>query len=239
MMPFQGFPSGGRVEYASIPKVFFSALLPQITDIAELKTTLYVIAALYAKKGYPRYVGYSELLGSGALVSGLKTENENPEQTLQRALQLAVGRGTFISVPLEKDGQADAIYLLNTESDRQAVERIKTGEITLAGARAVPAVPAPAEAPPDIYTLYEQNVGLLSPLIADELKDAEGRYPQEWLRDAIKEAALHNKRSIKYIVKILENWSAEGRSDGTYQRDTQKTGPDKYVKGKYGHIVQR
>jgi hypothetical protein len=36
----------------------------------------------------------------------------------------------------------------------------------------------------------------------------------------------------------LENWLAEGRSDGTHQRDTQKTDPDKYLKGKYGHIVK-
>jgi hypothetical protein len=76
-------------------------------------------------------------------------------------------------------------------------------------------------------------------MVAEELKDAEQRHPPEWLRDAIKEAALYNKRNIRYILKILENWAAEGKSDGTHQRHPQKTDPDKYIKGKYGHMVQR
>jgi DNA replication protein len=97
----------------------------------------------------------------------------------------------------------------------------------------------PAGAPPDIFIAYEENIGLLTPMIADELKDAERTYPADWIRDAIREAALHNKRNIRYITKILETWSAEGRSDGTYQRNPAKTDPDRYIKGKYGHIVQR
>jgi hypothetical protein len=76
-------------------------------------------------------------------------------------------------------------------------------------------------------------------MIADELRDAEKLYPPDWIRDAVKESVLHNKRNIKYISKILENWSVEGRGDGTYQRDSQETGPDRFVKGKYGHMVRR
>jgi DNA replication protein len=71
------------------------------------------------------------------------------------------------------------------------------------------------------------------------LRDAEQRYPQGWIRDAINEAVALNKRSWRYIARILENWSTEGRSDGTHRGDTKKTGPDKYLKQKYGHMVQR
>ena len=239
MTQFQGFPSGGRVEYTSIPNVFFSSLLPQITDMAELKTTLHIIAALYAKKGYPRYVSFSELLGNVSLMSSLNSLEGQPEQILRRALKLAAERGTIIGVSLAGAGKTEEIYFINSANDRQAAEKIKSGELKLAGMQVVDTVPVQAEALPDIYTLYEQNVGMLTPMIADELKDAEKSYPPEWIRDAIKEAALHNKRNIKYITKILENWSVEGRNDGTYQRDTKKTDPDKYIKGKFGHIVQR
>lgn len=239
MKQFQGFPSGGRVEYTSIPNVFFSSLLPQITDMAELKTTLHIIAALYGKKGYPRFVSYGELLGNVSLMTGLKSLGEQPEEVLRGALAMAAERGTLIHLPLDSAGKTEDVYFLNTESDRQAAEKIKSGELKLAGVKAGETVPVQAEALPDIYTLYEQNVGMLTPMIADELRDAEKLYPPDWIRDAIKEAALHNKRSIKYIAKILENWSVEGRSDGTYQRDSKKTDPDKYVKGKYGHMVQR
>jgi DNA replication protein len=76
-------------------------------------------------------------------------------------------------------------------------------------------------------------------MIADELRDAERLYPQTWIRDAIKEAVSRNKRNWRYIAKILERWSAEGKSNGTYRGDFKKTDPDKYIKGKYGHIVRR
>ncbi len=235
MKQFEGFPSGGRVEFTSIPKVFFSSLLPRITDMAELKTTLHVMAVLYAKKGYPRYVTYAELLGNASLMSSLK----GSEEALRKALKMAAERGTLLHLVLDRDTAAEDIYFINTESERQTVTKIQSGEIKLSGLKAKASVPVPAEEVPDIFTLYEQNIGMLTPMIADELRDAEKQYPTDWIRDAIKEAVLHNKRNIRYISKILENWSVEGRSDGTYQRDTKKTGTDRYFKGKYGHMVQR
>jgi hypothetical protein len=48
-----------------------------------------------------------------------------------------------------------------------------------------------------------------------------------------------NKRNWRYIAVIMERWATEGKGSGTSQRDTKKTDPDKYVKGKYGHMVRR
>ncbi len=148
-----------------------------------------------------------------------------------------MGRGTLLQLTLERDGAADDIYLLNDGAGRQAVARIESGELKLAGGKA--AVPAATEAPPDIFTLYEQNIGLLTPMIADELRDAESSYPLDWIRDAIREAVNHGKRKWSYISAILERWATEGKTDGTHQRDTEKADPDRYIKGKYGHMVQR
>ena len=80
---------------------------------------------------------------------------------------------------------------------------------------------------------------MLTPMIADELREAEKLYPEAWLRDAIKEAVSLKRLNWRYIARILERWATEGRSDGTYQRDFKKTDPDKYIKGKYGHMVKR
>ena len=226
MKPFQGFPS--RMEFTSVPNLLFSAVLPQIDDLAELRVTLLLIAALYRKKGAPRYAGKNELLADAAVVENLRGLGDDVEATLAAALEKAVSRGTFIALAAGEGGEAETFYLLNDPS----------GGLTLGGKKARP-LPVPAGAPPDIFTAYEENIGLLTPMVADELKDAERNYPAEWVRDAIREAALHNKRNIRYITKILETWTAEGRSDGTYQRNPEKTDPDRYVKGKYGHIVQR
>jgi DnaD/phage-associated family protein len=236
MKQFQGFPA--RMDFTPVPNVFFSGLLPQIDDMAELKTTLHVIAAIYRKKGSPRLVTFNELLGDAGLITSLKCGEEPAAVVLRAALKMASDRGTLIRVVLEGDG-ADEAYFLNDEPGRQTVAKINSGELKLPGFQAKVPAPVVTGELPDIFSLYEQNVGMLTPMIADELREAEKLYPPEWIRDAIKEAVLHNKRNIKYITKILENWSTEGRSDGTNRGDSEKAGPDKYFKGKYGHMVQR
>jgi DNA replication protein len=235
MKEFKGFPSSARMEFTPIPNVFFSDLLAGISDMDELKTTLHVMAVLYRKKGYPRYVIFSELLENASLMQALT----GSEESLREALKKALATGTLLSLSVAGDSGDETIYFLNDSAGRQALAKIDSGELKLPGWKATARVSVQAEELPDIFTLYEQNIGMLTPMIADELRDAEKLYPLDWIHDAIKEAVLHNKRNIKYINKILENWSVEGRGDGTYTRDSQKTGPDRFVKGKYGHMVRR
>jgi DNA replication protein len=237
MEQFKGFPS--KMKFTAVPDFFLSRLLPQISDINELKTTLHIFQALYHKRGYPRFATYKELAGNKSLMSSLKGDVQPPDKALRRALEMAAERGTILHLALERDGTPEDIYFLNTEADRQVMARIQNGELKLSGIKATEPAYVDAEEPPDIFTLYEQNIGMLTPMIADELRDAEQLYPQDWIRDAIKEAVALNKRSWRYIAKILENWSTEGRSDGTHRGDTKKTDPDKYLKQKYGNMVQR
>ena len=153
---------------------------------------------------------------------------------------MAAKRGTILHLVLDRDGTPEDVYFLNTEQDRQAVAKIQSGELVLSGLKAGGQTYIVTEEQPDIFTLYEQNIGMLTPMVAEELREAEKLYPETWVRDAIKEAVSLNKRNVRYIVRILERWSAEGKSDGAYQGDSaKKTGPDKYIKGKYGHMVKR
>jgi DnaD/phage-associated family protein len=236
MKQFMGFPA--RMEFTPLPNFFFSALLPQISDIAELKTTLHVLTILYRKRGYPRFVTCRELSGNSSLMKSLGGMVKPPDEVLRDALQMAAQRGTVIHMVLDSDRTTEDVYFLNTESNRQVVAKIKSGELRLSGLKAEGQTYIEAEKQPDIFTLYEQNIGMLTPMIAEELGEAEKLYPEKWIRDAIKEAVSLNKRNWRYIAKILERWSAEGKSDGTYKRD-YKADPDKYIKGKYGHIVRR
>jgi DnaD/phage-associated family protein len=236
MKKFDGFPA--RMEFTSVPNVFFSSLLPQIEDIAELKVTLHVFKLLYRKKGYPRFVTLAELLADSALVSGLKAGDTSGD-ILRESLEAAAGRGTLLHLPLERDGVSEDIYLLNDEPGRQAAEKMKSGDIVLKGLKVREPAHVEPEAPPNIFTLYEENIGMLTPMIADEIRDAEKLYPESWLRDAIREAVSQGKRKWSVVSAILQRWSVEGRIDGAHQRDSKKTDPDKYVKGKYGHMVRR
>lgn len=230
------FPA--RMQFTPIPNVFFSSLLPQISDITELKTTLHIFEAIYRKRGYPRFVTYRELLGNKSLMSSLRETGKSSDEVLRNALEMAIRRGTILHIVLDRDEAPEYIYFLNTESDRQMVAKIRNGELNPPGLKAEGQIPVQTEEAPDLFTLYEQNIGMLTPMIADELREAEKLYPEVWIRDAIKEATNQNKRKWSYISAILERWASEGKGDGTYRRDS-KTDPDKYIKGKYGHMVKR
>jgi DnaD/phage-associated family protein len=237
MKQFTGFPA--RMQFTPVPNLFFSRLLPQINDMAELKTTLHILETLYRKRGYPRFVTYKELLANKSLMSSLGQITRPADEVLHNALGMATKRGTILHITLDKAGKGEDIYFLNTESDKQVIAKIQNGELHLPGLKAEKQAYIETEELPDIYTLYEQNIGMLTPMIAEELREAESLYPEIWIRDAIKEAVNQNKRKWGYIAAILERWSTEGKSDGTYRRHLKKTDADKYVKGKYGHMVRR
>ena len=228
MKQFSGFPA--RMQFTPIPNVFFSRLLPQISDVSELKTTLHIFWSLYAKRGYPRFVTYRELLGNVSLMTSLGEGVKSPDEVLRNALGMAIKRGTILHMVLDRDGAPEDIYFLNTESGRQVVAKIQNGELALAGLKAggQAYLDVETEPQPDIFTLYEENIGMLTPMIAEELREAEKLYPEAWIRDAIKEAAKHSKHKWSYVSAILERWSTEGKRDGTYRRDIKKTIPDKY-----------
>ena len=135
------------------------------------------------------------------------------EETLRQALDSAVEHGTLLHSTSNINGMLGDVYSLTVDSYQ----------------------------PPtiNIFDLYEQNIGMIGPMIAEELKEAEKLYPPQWIEEAFKIAVTLNKRSWKYIARILERWASEGKDSGEYRRDIKKDGPDKYIKGRYGHLVKR
>jgi DNA replication protein len=233
MTEFTGFPQ--KMRFTPIPNLFFSSVLPRIEDLVELKVTLHVFWALYQRQGYPRFVTFNELLGDAALISGIKGE-EGPDDLLRQGLRKAVSRGTLLHLSLERDGEVEDIYFINTEADRRAVAKAESGELKLGGA--VKKEQAPVEERPNIFVLYEQNIGLLTPIIAEELKEAESTYPSSWIEDAFREAVERNKRSWRYIARILERWASEGRGYGEPGRDSKASADKESLRG-YSHPRSR
>ncbi len=234
MRPFAGFPA--RMEFTPVPNLFIKGLLAEMDDLAEVKVTLNLFTTIYRRRGRLKFATLRELEQDASLMAGLGSRPQERAAALRRGLELAVERGTILRVSMERDGQPEEVLLVNTAEGRRQADRLQRGELTLPELRPVaPPAPAELEPPPNIFALYEQNIGLLTPLIADELREAEQTYPESWIRDALAEAVNLNKRSWRYIRRILERWAAEGRSDKARRRPD----PDKYIRGKYGHMVQR
>ena len=220
-MSFSGFPR--RVRFIPVPGPLFGPLLEQIDDMAELKCTLRVIWLLHDKKGYPRFITLKELLADRTLAKALAAGDTSNAEQVECALGKAVERGTLTTGAVEKGGKRQRLYMLNTEPDRKALAGIMGGEISVG--------PLPEAEPweeaadrPNIFALYEDNIGMLSPMIAEELREAEQLYAAAWIEDAFREAVGQNKRSWRYIARILERWEQEGRSDGESGGHSKKTG---------------
>lgn len=65
---------------------------------------------------------------------------------------------------------------------------------------------------PNAFRVFEENIHMLTPVVADTLTDALAEYPAGWTEDAIREAALSGGKTVKYVIGILERWRKEGRA---------------------------
>jgi DNA replication protein len=212
MEAFKGFPAGD-VRYTSVPDLFFSELLPAIGDLAELKVTLHVFWLLHGQKGYPRYVSGNRLRGDATLLKGLQGAAETAVGALERGLEQAVSRGTLLRLTTwRKHGDetvADEWYFLNDAEGRLAYSEVEEGALPL-DVHVVPPTPPPVERP-TIYDLYERHIGLLSPIIAEELSEAAETYPARWIQEAFEIAVERGVRNWRYVRGILERWRREGK----------------------------
>lgn len=216
---YKGFPR--KVRYVPVPAPLLESLLEEIDDLAELKCTLRVIAMLHVKKGHPRFVTLGELQADRTLTRSLGQDGDSASQSIEQGMAKAVRRGTIAVASVEESGTRQQLFTLNTEVNRTTLEKIAEGATQVS--------PLPVSEPwvepedtPNIFALYEQNVGMLSPMIADELREAEELYPVEWISEAIREAVGLNKRSWRYISRILERWEHEGRGHGKPGRYSKK-----------------
>lgn len=216
-MAFQGFPSNVRA--TAVPDPFFNSLLAEIEDAAELKVTLRAFWLLGQQRGPLRALAEAELLNDPTLLQGVKFLGGNPQEQVRRGLVLATARQTLLRVPAA--GPEGCRYLLNTAANRRQLARQgAAGDKPESDNRAQfdpeesAATPEPAGGNrPNIYALYEDNIGLIGPQMAAYLQEAEASYPESWIAAAFDIAIRENKRSWNYIAAILRRWAAEGKID--------------------------
>jgi DNA replication protein len=235
---FTGFPA--RSEVTPLPNIFFTEVLPQIENLVEAKVVLQIFFLLSRRRGYPRFVSFKELGNDPEILKGLRNMTGKADELLREALNSAVGHGILLHVPVEVGKRLDDLYFINNQGEKDVITRIMEGTLKIPDVVVRKVEQPVVEEPSDIYNLYEQNIGMLTPILAEELQEAEHRYPADWIQDAFKEALRANVRNWRYVHSILKRWEREGKKDGRTIRDSRKErDPDKYVRGKYGHMVRR
>jgi DNA replication protein len=231
---FAGFSEDAGAT-TTLPEAVFTDLLPHLDDPDLLKVVLLVLWRLAKMRadGAP-WVTDQELRADPVLREALT--GDGFADRLSAALKAAIDAGILLHVPWERaDGRTEQRYFANSPKGRATVAAIRRG---------VSPERAGAEARPNIFTLYEQNIGSLTALLSEDLMEAEATYPADWIEDAFHEAVRLNIRNWKYILAILERWQAEGRDEidrGTSRRSEERSREEKarrYIEDAYDRIVR-
>jgi DnaD/phage-associated family protein len=157
-------------------------------------------------------------------------------QTLAQGLARTLARGTLITATLTLETQTETLYFANSAAGRDAVAQVTNGH-WLPGEGGTPFVILPPR--PTVYHLYEENIGALTPLVADDLKDTEAEFGSEALADAIRYAVTAEKRSMRYIRAVLEGWRREGKLNAQAGGYSQGAENRQFLSGKYADFIDR
>jgi DNA replication protein len=234
MKEFTGFPDR-RMQFTGIPDLFFRNLLLDIDHLGELKTTLYAFWLLNQMEGAFRYLRRDIFLQDQVFMQGLAADPQEAVKELNEALDRCIERRTFLKTSLDlEDGRQDLIFL-NTPKGRASLQAIEKGEWRHSGDPDSPLELIPQA--PNIYDLYEENIGPLTPMIAETLRDAEQSYPYPWIEDAVRIAVENNVRRWSYVDAILKRWQEGGRDERTDRRDTEKD-RRRYVEGEFSDFIE-
>jgi len=230
MDKFPGFTSSET--FTQIPDSFFRKLMNAIDDPAELKVTLYALWRFAHMEGAAHFLRHADFAKDAEFLRSIGAAD------LDATLETAVRRGILLKVSprgeeREEQNETGEFYFLNSPRGRAAAESVQKGEWRPEASR--PSAP-PVERP-NIYKLYEENIGPLTPLIADALKDAEQTYSPEWAAEALEIAVKNNKRNWKYVEAILKRWKVEGHAKKQDRRDSQEDGR-RYIEGEYAEFIE-
>lgn len=210
--PFDGFRED-NLKLIRLPETFFTELLPVIADLTDLRVLLYLFWHLEQQQSPFRYFYFAELTADPALL-----HMTAGEQALSDALERLEKIGALLKATVPQREQP--YYFINGPQGRAAVEAIAQGNWQESQTESVPIHLTQEQ--PNIFKLYEENIGAITPMMAEILKDDEKTYPPAWITEAIEIAVTRNVRNWKYIQAILERWQKEGRGNEQNRRDNSQ-----------------
>ncbi len=193
---------------------FCNQHLPRLHDADLIKVLFYIQARFARQEGENHYLFVRQLLQSSTLQRWMGADHA--EDRIREALKNAISGSFLISAKIRTDGN-QLILFPNDENGKRSMTRLQQGIWS----------PSPTDDPleaiaphKNIYQLYEENIGPLTPLLSEDLTAAQEDYPSQWIEEAIHIAVQNNARSWRYVDAVLKSWQKEGK-DGQSRRNSE------------------
>ena len=217
MTDFPGFTSSET--FTQVPDSLIH-LLKEIDDIEELKVTLYALWRIEHIEGHFRALCQTDFDDQALGLNG---------EEIRLGLEKAIERGTL----LKAEHEADVFYFLNSPRGRLAAEAFAKGDW-----RESAKIMSTPMKKSNIFKLYEENIGVLTPLLSDMLREAEKNYPAAWFEEAFEIAVSRNIRNWKYVEAILVRWKEKGKDERKDQQNPVKDA-DRYTDSEFSEFLNR
>ena len=221
-----GFPNGSKL--TPVPNMLFGTVLEQIDDSRTLRCLIRLFWLYHQKDGLPKFFTTDELMGDRTMLRVIGSDRDS----LLDVLNILSELGLLLYINCKIDGNPDTVYIPNTEDGRLSFSLLAQGVDGLKIPDKI-AVSLGHSESSNIFNLYEQNIGVIGHIMAEELKEAEITYPKEWIQEAFKESVIRNKRNWRYIQAILKGWTAEGKGNGEFRGHSEKINSREWIR-KYG-----
>ena len=213
---FVGFPAGD-LEEVPIPARLLTDLLSRIDSLAETRLILYCYQQIGRLSGQTAWLRARALRSDSVLLdlmSGL-SQLHTPQEVLDDALEKALVQNALLELELPgADGEpGDQALFLNTEQGRRLRTTLQAAGSEMRSDGKIPVVAQLSEAEP--FKIYHQNFGLLTPVLADQLRNLIEDFPLPWVCEAMEIAVARNKKALAYVKAILNRWEQEARESGS------------------------
>ncbi|MQF83047.1 DnaD domain protein [SAR202 cluster bacterium AD-802-E10_MRT_200m] len=205
-----------------VPGLIFGPVLEGIHDVVELKCILRTMFLLHRNRTMNGVIKLDDVLEDVIVSKSLHGNNKGEQRAIvERAVDVAVAYGILLKKSFQMVESDEVWLFLNNLANRKLIDRTQK-ELQLTQPFSVVAVTENSSSKINIFQLYEELIGIITPMIAERLKELEQEYSVSSIEEAFRVAAMHDKHRLSYIEGILRSWKEGDRKNGSRGRRAEK-----------------
>ena len=231
---FEGFASSSTA--TAIPNLFFSRVLPTLSGPDALLAFLWLGKVTQAIKGAVRCATADDIWADDGAAAAFEALGSG-RSGLDAGLDECADKKALAVLDMAGAGGHSRHYFVNTPESRRTIARIRAGELHVRPS-AITSERESAPSAPTIFKLYEEHFGTITPFVGDRLLEVSRTYPEAWVEEAVRAAALAQAKNWRYVERVLDRWTREGRTYETAGRNTLEEQKQRFLGGRYGHIAK-